>query len=258
MTEDHPRQDAGEAAAATGEAGLPMTVTQRFGLIFSQPSVAFRGLRESRWVWLWPALVIALCMVIAPQFVSDLQAEKQIRAVDELVDRGLVQEEGADELRQRIREGAEDTGIAKAVLWSTVGTVYKIAFRFLLPAAVLLLGVRFVMAGRARYSEVLAALSFASLPAALREIVRTPLQMSKGDLDVSFGPAMLTGTDTVSGYALGLIDLFDLWILYLLVIGLAEVGPLSRGRAATLVVPLWIVFSLFKLGMRASPFGSVF
>ncbi len=258
MSEDHPGQDAASEAGAAADAGPPMTLSQRFGLVLSQPSVAFRGLRDNRWIWLWPALLIALTMVIAPRFVADLQAEKQIRAVEELVDRGLVEEDSADELRVRIREGAEDKGLAKAILWSAVGVVYKIAFRFLLPAAILLLGVRFVMAGNARYVAVLAALSFASLPAALREIIRTPLQLSKGDLDVAFGPAMLTGTGSVGGYALGLIDLFDLWILYLLVIGLAEVGPISRGRAATLVIPLWIVFSLFKIGMRASPFGSVF
>ncbi len=114
------------------------------------------------------------------------------------------------------------------------------------------------MERRLRYPAVLATLSFAALPALVRELVRTPLQYSKGSLDVYFGPAALVGhTETLGAYALSLIDLFDAWILGLLIVGLADVAQISRSRAAMLVLPLWLVLALLKLGIKATPLGAV-
>lgn len=272
MDTSDPRDDHGAGPGSTGE-GTPLpggpsgpaepaepslTVAQRFILIFTQPRAAFLGLRGDRWAWLWPALLIGLVLSAAPQFVADLHFEKQMRSIDILEDKGLLVPEGAQEARDRLVERKEETSPGRVVLMTALGAGSTVLLRFMLPAALLLLGVRFVMEGRAGYPAVLAAMSYSALPAALREILRTPLQMAKGSLDVTFSPALLTGTDTVGGYALSLLDVFDLWILWLLILGLAQVGPISTKRAAALVLPLWLIFSLVKIGIKASPFGASF
>jgi hypothetical protein len=75
-------------------------------------------------------------------------------------------------------------------------------------------------------------------------------------LDVYFSPAVLTGTQGLGGFALNLLDLFDLWILALIILGVSTVTGMSRGRAAGLVLPLWGFYSLAKFGLKASPLGS--
>ncbi len=258
--------DGTDTGTGTGFGGPPppepseprLTVTQRFILIFTQPRAAFLGLRGDRWAWLWPALLIGLVLSAAPQFVADLHFEKQMRSIDALEDKGLLVPEGAQEARDRLAEREDETDPGRMALMIGLGVASTVLLRFMLPAALLLLGVRFVMEGRAGYPAVLAAMSYSALPAALREIIRTPLQMAKGSLDVTFSPAVLTGTETVGGYALSLLDLFDLWILWLLILGLARVGPISTKRAAALVLPLWLIYSLVKIGIKASPFGAGF
>lgn len=232
---------------------------RRMALVFTRPTEAFRGLAAEPWAWVAPAALVCLLMTVAPQFVYHLHSERQQAALDALIDRGLLTEEQAQEARQRIADDAENRGPAKIAQQVGLGLVGSLAIRFMLPAALLLAGLRFVHASQVRFPAVLGALSLAAMPAGLREIVQAPLQYAKGSLDVYFGPAALVGhTRTIGAQALGLLDVFDLWVLALLVVGLAEVGQVSRPRAAALVLPLWLVLALLRLGLKASPFGAAF
>lgn len=229
---------------------------QRLLLVITQPSAAFRGLKGDRISWLLPVLVVSLLMTGSPQLLHSLYMEKQEAVMEELVDRGVLSEEQAHEARQKVSDSSGDRGAGTVLLQMLLGMATQLVFRYVLPAALLLAGVRFVMEGHARFGVVLSVMGFASVPAAIREILRTPLQMAEGSLDVYFGPAALSGTHTVGGYALSMLDLFDAWILALLVLGISTVGPISRARAAGLVIPLWLIYSLAKIGLKASPFGA--
>lgn len=236
------------------ENGFP-SPGQRLYLIVADPGRAFHGLAESRWAWVLPVLIVSLLMVAPPQLMPELYLERQEQALDRMIDGGLLNEEQAFEARQRFEESGERSAGTIATQMS-LGVVMQFILRYILTAAILLAGLRFVMEGGARFATVLNVVAFSSVPAALREIIRTPLMLSEGSLDIYFSPAALTGTSTLSGYTLSLIDLFDLWILALLILGLASIGNISRGRAAGLVIPLWIVFCLLKIGIKATPFGA--
>ncbi len=236
----------------------PEGAWERLARVFTRPRTAFVGLEEARFDWILPTVLVALVMAAAPQFVSDLHVQRQTAVLDQLIDGGVLTEEEAHEARQRIATGDEERGFAKilpAALWS-MGSI--VVFFYLLPAALLLVGLRFVMEGRGHFRDLLGVVGYASLPAAVREIVRTPLQAARGSLEVHFSPAVITGTNNLGGYALGLLDVFSIWILVLLVVGIASVGGISRGRAAGLVIPLWIASVIFRVGIKASPIGSVF
>jgi hypothetical protein len=221
------------------------------------PACAFGRLRQDRWTWIAPALIVALCMTLpAHTLLRSLYADYQRTVIERYVERGVLTEEQAHETLQRVEVEGAERGAVTAGLQIAVGAVYQVALRIVLPAALLLAGVAFVMETRTRFAPVLAAVSYAALPAALREILRTPLRAVKGSLDVFFSPAALTGRDTVGGFALDLLDLFDVWVLALLIVGLAAISGIPRGRSAALVLPLWAVYSLLKLALRVSPFGA--
>jgi hypothetical protein len=251
--------DSGSAFPAQASPGGRPSPIRRMALVFIRPTEAFRGLLHDRWSWLTPAILISTWMSLAPQVLYDLQYERQQAALESLIEHGVLNEEQAHQAQQRIADDAEDRGPVRVIQQVLLSVVSSLAFRFLLPSALLLAGLRFALGRSVRFPTVLAVLSYSALPAALREIIRTPLQYAKGSLDVYFGPAAWVGhTRTLGAYALGMLDLFDLWVLVLLTVGLAEVGGVSRGRAAALVVPLWLVFVLLRLGIKASPFGSAF
>jgi len=251
--------DRDSAPATLGQPDGRPGPLQRMALVFTRPTEAFRDLQPDRWSWLIPALIVSLLMSLAPQFVHDLHYERQQQALESLIERGIVNEDQAQEARQRIADDAAERGVGPITQQVLLGIVSSIAFRFILPAALLLAGLRFVLERRTRFPAVLATLSYAALPAGLRAILRTPLQYAKGSLDVYFSPAAAVGhTRSLGAYALSMFDLFDLWVLALLIVGLAQVGGVSRGRAAGLVLPLWLALVLLRLGLRATPFGAAF
>jgi hypothetical protein len=235
----------------------PAAALRRVALVFTRPSAAFAGLAESRTEWLVPAVLVSLLVVIPGQTVlRPLYLEKQQTVLENYVERGVLTEEQAHEAQRRVQDQTSGRSAVGAILQGVLGLVLQVGLRYALPAALLTAGAAFIMEARARYTGVLGAVAFASVPAGLREIVRTPLQLARGSLDVYFSPAVLTGTKGLGGFALNIFDLFDLWILGLLVIALALVTGTTRARSAGLVLPLWGVYSLLKFGLKASPLGA--
>ena len=230
---------------------------RRIPAVLTRPATAFTGFTPKDWSWILPAALVALLLVLPAQTVlRPLYLEKQQAVMDQLVEKGLLTEEKAHEVARAVEEQKANPKPV-ALIWQTLlGMVIQIALRLLLPAALLLAGAVFVMEARTTFAPMLAVMSYGSLPAGLREIVRAPLQLAKGSLDVYFSPAALTGTEGLGGFALNLLDLFDLWILALVILGVSSVTGMSRGRAAGLVLPLWGFYSLAKFGLKASPLGS--
>jgi len=60
-----------------------------------------------------------------------------------------------------------------------------------------------------------------------------------------------TGTDEVTHGLLASIDLFSIWTMALLVLGLSAAARAPRGRMAALVVGLWALYVLGKAGATA-------
>ena len=230
---------------------------RRIPAVLTRPAAAFAGFTRKDTAWLFPAVLIALLLVLPAQTVlRPLYLDKQQAMMEQLVDRGILTEEKAHEVARAVEE-QKARPKPGALLWQTLlGMAIQIALRIVLPAALLLAGAVFVMEARTTFAPMLAVMAYGSLPAGVREIVRAPLQLAKGSLDVYFSPAALTGTQGMGGFALNLLDLFDIWILALVILGVSTVTGMSRGRAAGLVLPLWGFYSLAKIGLKASPLGS--
>lgn len=239
-----------------GTAGRRMSPRDRLGHMLTQPSVAARGLAADRLSWILPLAVLAVATWIPAQIpeLREMELERQRAQVEKVIDRGFLPAEAGQEMLARFDDQSSPTTVQR-IGQLALGANLLALLRLLFPGLLLWIGLRFVMEGRARYLSVVSVLAFTGLPAAIREIVRAPLQLAKGGLDVYFSPAILTGTESVAGYALNQLDLFDVWILALLIPALAEVGNISRGRAAGLVLPLWAIFTLLKIGYAATPFG---
>lgn len=230
---------------------------RRIPAVFTRPGAAFTGFTPKDTAWIFPAVLLTLLLVLPAQTVlRPLYLDQQQVMMDQMVEKGILTEEKAHEVARAVEEQKAHPKPV-ALLWQTIlGMVLQIALRIVLPAALLLAGAVFVMEARTTFAPLLGVMAYGSLPAGVRELVRAPLQLAKGSLDVYFSPAVLTGTQGLGGFALNLLDLFDIWILVLVILGVSTVTGMTRGRAAGLVLPLWGFYSLIKLGLKASPLGS--
>ena len=98
--------------------------------------------------------------------------------------------------------------------------------------------------------------AFSGLIQIPRELIRLPLMLAKGSVEVYTSPAAFAATDNRAViYGLQMFDLFDLYRLVVLAMGLAVVSALPVRRAAYPVLVIWLLFGLAGVGCALSPIG---
>jgi hypothetical protein len=117
-----------------------------------------------------------------------------------------------------------------------------------------------LMGGEGTFKEALSVTVYSWLPFTISGIVATIIIAARGNI-----PADQLDTLVRSNVAfladpksqrllhtlLGAFDLFTIWSLYLLTIGFSYVARVSRAKAAAIIVSLWAVVLVFKLGFAA-------
>jgi hypothetical protein len=127
-------------------------------------------------------------------------------------------------------------------------------------AGVLLLACR-LFGGEGNYQQAFSSTVYAWMPMLLAGIVGTIVVLARGGLInpqsmqtlVKSNPAFLVDIkeQPVLFSLLSSFDLFTIWFLILLVFGFAALSRLSKGKVAAIVISLWIVLVVIKLGMAA-------
>jgi hypothetical protein len=198
--------------------------------------------------WVIPALVIVLVFAIAAIVtVPRLDFETMTREAME------AQGRSGPQMEQGLRVGI---AIAK-------GIQYSISFLLIgiLAVAALLywLGVR-LLGSEATYQQVFSVVLYGFMPTVIRQLVKIPIVLSKHAINprdaenvVRSSPAFLTSfkTNPMLFALLSRLDLFAIWSLILIVIGLAAASKLSKAKTASVVIALWIVGTLITLGFAA-------
>lgn len=116
-----------------------------------------------------------------------------------------------------------------------------------------------LLGGRGSMQGALNVVAWASLPFAVRDILRIIFMLVKGQIIVSPG---LSGFATSAGFVtqlLARLDIFFVWYFILLVIGIALTDGLTRGKAfaAVLAVVLIALLAQAGLGALTSNMGSM-
>ena len=131
-------------------------------------------------------------------------------------------------------------------------------FGWLLLAALLHFGSTLV-GGRGSMQGALNVVAWASLPFAVRDLLRMVFMLAAGHAINSPG---LSGFSTSAGFVSHLLtraDIFLIWNVILLVIGFAIADGLPRGKAVTgvLVIIVLVLLAQAGLGALSSGFGGL-
>jgi hypothetical protein len=235
-------------------AGVFTAPKQAFGEIARkaaepEPSKASGFADRSRW-WI-PLLVFVVVMIVVsamtlPTLVLPEQMEAQ-RAL--LLERGMSPEE-----IDRAMVIGEKAALPAAIVSTAVGSVI-VAF---LIAAILHMFMK-IFGGKGRYKQALAAFSYSPLIPALGSLIKLPMMLARKTMYVETGPALffpnLEPSDAMYRFLSGL-DVFTLWQLAVLSIGLAVAYKVSTAKAGIVLVALWLIF-LF-VASRFLPQGGAF
>jgi hypothetical protein len=139
-----------------------------------------------------------------------------------------------------------------------VGSLTGLWVGWLLLAALLHFGST-LLGGRGSMQSALNIVAWASLPFAVRDILRIVFMLAAGHAILSPGLSGFTTTPGFFAQLLARLDVFLIWQVILLIIGFAVADGLPRGKAVAgvVVVLLLVLLAQAGLGALSSNFGGL-
>lgn len=211
---------------------------------------------ESRSTWLTPMLVLTVTAILVVVVAGSLKTRAAMM--------GEFQQPRdwqwwTPEMQEDYMQAQQATqGPVFMYIMPMVGSLTGLWLGWLLFAALLHFGST-LLGGRGSMQSALNIVAWASLPFALRDILRMVFMLIAGHAITSPG---LSGFITTPGFLAQLltrIDIFFLWHVLLLVIGFGVADSLPRGKATAgvLIVILLVLLAQAGLATLTSGFGNM-
>ncbi len=188
--------------------------------------------KKPGWAWVTPAFLVLVGLVVFSVVTAPLASELAARQVQQqMVSMPPEQAEQMADLSERLTSPPMVAGL------SIVGGLVTLAVMWLVWAGVLyFLGL--VAGGEASFAQSFALLAWSWIPYSVRHLTQAAYIAYSGQLILNQGLSFLvaTGDQTkdATNWLYGLLsqfDLFYLWHLILVVVGLAAVGRFSKTKA---------------------------
>lgn len=227
----------------------PMGGASKVFNIFFEPKKVFESLKIKP-AWLIPFIIVAVIGIGFFYYTYPYIMQQQ---VERIKDNDKIPEEQKqriiETMTERDRPPAWQLGIAP------IGTFVV----FVLVAAVLFFVFNVLLGGDSVFRKVLAVYAYSSLIAIPEMVVKFPLIMMKKDLNVQTSLALILSADSKDTFlysALSSFDVFTLWQVILVSIGMGVMYRYSTKKAFTPIFVLWIIYVLAKSGL-SSLFGGL-
>jgi hypothetical protein len=238
--------------------GEVMSTPATLGNIFFDPGATFDSLRRKPRFLVAGLILLILSLGMTALLFQRVPYESIVRAKIESSSRGAQMSDEDKEKAIRMQTGP----IVKTL--SYLGPVIGVPVVFCLGAGLYLLGVM-AMGGSMNFKQALSVWVYSSFPPAiLASIVGAVVllfkssdaldpahperNMAQANLGILAGP----GTSPALAAVLTSIDVFAIYGLVLAAMGLSKVGKLSSGSAWTVVVGLWILWLVGRVGLAVA------
>lgn len=239
--------DVNPAAVAPPQEKPSSSFSRLVGVLFS-PGQTFADIARKP-DWAIPALVIVVVFLVAA-----------IAIMPHLDFEGMTRQ--AMEARGQANAPNAEQGMRFAIAMAK-GIQYMVPFLLIgfiaIGALIYWLGVRLV-GGEATYQQVFSVVLYGFMPQVIRQLVKIPIVMSKQTINPrdaetivrSSGAFLVNFKEHPMLWALlTRLDLFAIWSLILIVIGLAIASRISKAKAAGVVIVVWSLMTLITLGFTA-------
>ena len=214
-----------------------MNAVQRVMGIYFSPRKTFEYLREKP-KWLVPFILICLVAMVSNFLAKDIAIQAQKERVL-MSDR--IPEEQKDAIIERIESSASGPQ-AYIQYFATPVVIFIILCGV---AAIFLFFGNMLFGGQSNFRQMLSMYAHAGVIALPAAIVKVPLMLSQQSLQVYTNLAILLPADAEQTFLHRLMskfDLFTIWEVILLIIGMSAIYRFSTGKASTIVFILWALW----------------
>lgn len=225
---------------------------QRIAGVFFSPGETFADIARK------PDILIPLLVIVILSYVGT------VLIMPHLDWDAMIAQQGEMMKKQNPNMGDEDVA-RMARISKSAGTVMGylgplLAIAGFLVIALVIWGACRMMGGQGDFKQAFSVTLYAHFPRVVLGLVTAVVVMARGLVDpmtmatvVKSSPAFLVDMkeQPVLFSLLSSFELFQIWTIVLLIIGFAALTRLSKAKTAAIIVSLWIVMVVVKLGFAA-------
>lgn len=233
-----------------------LSESQRIIDTFVAPTLTFKDiLRSASW---WLPFALAALLTLAVSFTIDRKVGFE-RVVENQIHSSPKQEQQLSTLAPEVRD-RQLHSMAAGYRYTSYATPLIILAFSALGALVLWGCVNFGLGAHATFTQMLAVWMYASLPRLLTGVL-TMISLIIGSNNEGFDLKNPVGTNLAYYLpdlspalrtALSFLDIVGIWNLLLLILGVAIVARISRGKAAAVVLGLWVLGLIVSVASTAA------
>lgn len=222
-----------------------MNVFDKIIGIFSSPTETMEALNKKP-TWLVPFIILVI-VITASQFITmDININDQMEAMKS---RGMSGEQ-LEMATERMQGPLKYIGFGLAPI--------GLMIVWLALAGILLFTGNIIMGGKAKFKNIFSLVAWSGMIGIISTALTTYLITVKGTragVTTSLAlllPAPLLGENqTIIYRILSQFDAFSIWTLFIWVVGLSVIYRFSMKKSAMMVLSLWVIFSVFVVGIGA-------
>lgn len=226
------------------------TLTQIAGNVaVKDPANPDKTRDHTKWwlpVTLAAVIAIVISLYIVPNIVMPMQAEA-IRA--SVVERGGSPEDAEMALSMAAKFALPSAVVGAAiqtfVMLFVIAGIFHLLFR--------------MVGGKGSFRNARAAVGYGMIIGTIGSLVKLPIMITKETMFVELGPTLflphLEPSHKLYKFLFTGFDLFSIWWLVVLIIGLAIGYRVSKGKAATVIVLAWLAMSALIAMLPGGGFG---
>ena len=215
--------------------------------------------------WIIPLIIMVVFSIVSsylilsnPEIAYNIKHEqlaKMEKSFQEMVDKGQITKEQADEQMSKIEERMSE---GTNMIQTSIFIIVKVFLFFFIVAGIYFIAARFIFKGDGVYASAMVATGLTSYIDIIQIIIATILTIITGRLvqDTSIASFMNIDKSTFTGFWLNKLDIISIWSLAVVSIGLAKMFKSPKmGKYFIFIFGLWIVWGLLLFGLgQAVPF----
>jgi hypothetical protein len=216
-----------------------MNALQKTWNMYFAPSKTFFAL-EQRPTWIFPVAVLIIIVIITSVLIADFKIQEARQRINENPQLTAQQKE---EIFERMEE--QQAKPIMKLLSYVIGPIVAIFVVIFFVSGILYFGGNVLLGGETVFKKVLSVYSWSSLVALPGLIVKAPLMLTKKTAQVhtSLAALMPSGSDeSLLFKILTHTDIFVIWEICLISIGLAIMYKFTTKKTAGLVIGLYLFY----------------
>jgi len=228
-----------DAETMQSEQAPQMNTLQKAWGIFFEPSKTFLSLKQTP-TWLFPVIVLIVIVMITNVLVTPFRMQEAIERIDQ---NPRLSPQQKEEFIDRMEE--QQAKPVMKLLSYVIGPIVAIFVIVLVVSGFLYFGGNVLLGGETSFKKIISVYCWSSLVAIPALILKTPLMLLKRSAQVHTSLAALMPSGSDEGLLFKILthtDIFVIWEIWLISIGLALVHKFSTKKTASMVIGLYLFY----------------